>query len=122
MKFCAGIILSSAETLIQIQNSDILTTCGKTFVCKWHERLRKGRKSLFEDERPGRPTASVTTGNVKLVKELIHTDRRIMVQDVAKTLSLSPATVHRILNEQVKCQTCRLVGCPAPETHTVGLR
>ena len=41
-------------------------------------------------------------GNVELVNELIYTERRLTMRDVAEKLSLSPTTVHRILTEQLK--------------------
>lgn len=96
VKFCVGLGKSPAETLRMIRAAETLPTCGKTFVYKWHERFRNGRKSIDDDERAGRPSV-VMASNKDRVKELVNTDRRLTVRDIAETLDISLSVVHQIL-------------------------
>lgn len=101
VKFCVGLKLTPVETLNQIKNSHTLQPCGKSFVYKWHERFRNGRKSVLDDDRAGRPASAMTTSNATLVRELLDNDRRLTVRGIAEELSLSYSTVQRILTEEL---------------------
>lgn len=101
VKFCVGLKLSPSETLKKIEESDTLPVCGKTFVYKWHGRFKSGRTSVNDDDRPGRPTSSVTSRNTSRVEELVRSRRRVTVREIAEELSLTSYAVFRILTEEL---------------------
>ena len=46
VKCCVGLGKTPAETTILTQTSGTLQPCGNTFLYKWHERFRNGRKLI----------------------------------------------------------------------------
>jgi transposase len=50
---------------------------------KWHARFKRGRTSLEDDERSGRPSTSSTPTNVETIRWLVHEDRQITIKDIA---------------------------------------
>ena len=81
VKFCVRLNLSPQETLKQIQNSETLPSCGKTFVYQWYGLFQDGRASVKDDNKLGRLTFTVTLENTNLVKELFDNDRRLGARD-----------------------------------------
>jgi hypothetical protein len=65
-----GLKLLPSEILKKIENSETVLTGRKTYVYKCHGRFREGITSVYDDERTGPPTSTVTVGNIALVKEL----------------------------------------------------
>jgi len=60
-------------------------------------RLRRGRTSLEDDERSGRPSKSSTPKNVETVRRLVYEDRRRTINDIAVIVNVSYGTVQTIL-------------------------
>nr|CAI5834752.1 unnamed protein product [Callosobruchus analis] len=61
-------------------------------VKEWAKRFRMGQKFLEDDERPGRPVKVITEDKVALVEELVLSDRRLKVKEIAKMAKLSDTT------------------------------
>ena len=66
--------------------------------------------TLSDKPRTGRP-ASVNTVTQGKVEGLILTDRRISLDDIARTLEISPGSSHSLV-KSLCVQKCVLVGCP----------
>ena len=66
-------------------------------VFEWHERFRRGRTSLKDDEMSGRPSTSSTPNNVETIWRLVHDDRRRTIKDIAAVINVSYGTVQTIL-------------------------
>jgi len=64
---------------------------------EWHARFKKGRTSLKDDKRSGRPSMSSTPKNVVTVQWLVHEDRWRTIKDIATIINVSYGTVQTIL-------------------------
>jgi hypothetical protein len=49
----------------------------KTQTYEWWKRFKKGRNSIDDDPRSGRPSTSKTDDNVAKVREVIRSNRRM---------------------------------------------
>nr|CAI5819211.1 unnamed protein product [Callosobruchus analis]CAI5865965.1 unnamed protein product [Callosobruchus analis] len=56
---------------------------------------------LEDDERLGRPVEVITKDKVSLVEELVLSDRRLKVKEIAEMTKLSDTTVRRILHNHL---------------------
>jgi len=68
----------------------------------WFREFRRGRDSLEDGSRPGRPEDVVTDEMVDRVKTLITKDRHCTYVEIQRTLNVSSASVHKILHEKLE--------------------
>ena len=59
---------------------------------EWHARFKRGRTSLEDNERSGRPSTSSTPKNVETIKWLVHKDRWRTIKDIAAIVNVSYGT------------------------------
>ena len=57
-----------------------------TTVKYWFNEFKRGHSSVFYKERPGRPADVVTEGIVEKVHDMILTDRRTKVHEIAEAV------------------------------------
>ncbi|UYV67193.1 hypothetical protein LAZ67_4004296 [Cordylochernes scorpioides] len=69
---------------------------------KWHKAFKEGRKEVADEPRSGRPTTARTDENVDRVLEVLRTDRRLSIQQIADTLHMSTFVVHGIVTEDLQ--------------------
>lgn len=72
-----------------------------TTVKFWAAEFKRGRRSLEDDERPGRPKTVTTNDNIAKVHQLVLDDRRIKVREIAEIMKMSKETVCHILNQDL---------------------
>jgi len=68
---------------------------------KWVGRFRSGRDTTEDDERAGRPTTARSAVSVKKIEELINSDRRLTIRDVAEVTGINRETVRLILTQDL---------------------
>lgn len=84
---------------------DMQSTLGQscpsyTMVKKWAAEFKRGRDSIADDPRPGRPTTVTNTDNVAIICEMIMKDRRLKVREIADIVGISyERTQNIIVNE-----------------------
>ena len=61
----------------------------KTQTYEWWKRFKEGRNSVDDDPLSGRPSTSKTDDNVAKVREVIRSNRRLTVREVAEEVSIS---------------------------------
>lgn len=73
---------------------DMSTTLGEsvpsyTTVKKWVAEFKRGRESIEDDPRSGRPMTSTTEEKIRKICDHILTDRRLTIRDIADTIGIS---------------------------------
>lgn len=86
-------------------HNDMTETLGEsapsyTTVKKWVAEFKRGRESIEDDPRSGRPTTSTTPENIHKVCDLILENRRLTIKEIADTIGISyERTQNIIINE-----------------------
>lgn len=71
-----------------------------TMVKKWAAEFKRGRVSIADDPRPGRPTTATNPHNVAIICDMIMKDRRLKVREIADIVGISyERTQNIIVNE-----------------------
>ncbi|XP_045500072.1 histone-lysine N-methyltransferase SETMAR-like [Colias croceus] len=70
-------------------------------VKNWFNEFASGRTSVFDEPRPGAPKTAATEENIKKIHDLVLTDRRLKVRELAETVGISEGTVNHILHEEL---------------------
>jgi transposase len=65
---------------MQAQYGDNCLSCSKIY--EWIDHFKKGRTSICDEERSGRPSTSRTENNIQAVERMIRENRRITVDDI----------------------------------------
>jgi hypothetical protein len=76
---------------------------GKCLLCKavhnWVDKFSQGCLKVTDDAQPGRPVEIATEATVWWVEELVHGDRKIMIDNVATMLGCSRGLAYSILHD-----------------------
>jgi len=121
MKFCFNLQKRAKETheMLKLVYGDPAVTMKTVY--NWFERFRKGCESVEDEERLGRPSTSKTQENVERVIEMIRSNRRLTIREIAEDLNISYVSVQNILTtvlnmrrvrakfDNAPCHTWRLV-------------
>ena len=67
----------------------------------WVGELKRGRTSVEDEARPGRPLDSTDEEMCKKVRDLVYSDRRIPVKEIAQALGISHGSVSTILHDHL---------------------
>jgi len=77
------------------------TSPSMTTVRYWFNEFKRGRTSVFDEERTGRPADVVTEEIIQKVCDMILADRRTKVREVAKAIGVSTGTAINILHDKL---------------------
>ncbi|KAL6257504.1 hypothetical protein P5V15_011074 [Pogonomyrmex californicus] len=70
-------------------------------VKRWAAEFKRGRTSLADDERSGRPKTATTADNIENIHQMVLDDRRIKVREIAEAMGISKERVCHILTEEL---------------------
>ena len=70
---------------------------SRTQVFEWFKRLKEGREEIRDDQRPGRPSTSITDANIEKVGETVRQNHRLSIQAVVELINTDKETVQQIL-------------------------
>ena len=70
-------------------------------VKKWCAEFKRGRTSVEDDPRSGRPREATTTEKADLGLDSVMKDRRITIRRLAVVHDISKSSVERILHENL---------------------
>jgi histone-lysine N-methyltransferase SETMAR len=68
---------------------------------KWAAEFRRGRTSLEDDPREGRPNSATTLEITEQVHDMELDDRRMKLREIAETIGISKERVGYILHEEL---------------------
>ena len=67
----------------------------------WVEEFKRGRTSLEDEARSGRPLDAIDEEMCKKVRDLVYSHRRIQVEEIAQALGISHGGVSTILHDRL---------------------
>lgn len=68
---------------------------------RWVLEVKRGRPSLGDEPRSGRPATAVTPKNIDTIDDLIKDNRRISFNELVQRSELSRGTVERIIHDHL---------------------
>lgn len=74
---------------------------NKSTVYRWFMDFNRGRSSLQDEFREGRPKTAVTEENIEAVRQLILTDRHVTYREIEASLGIHATSIHSILHEHL---------------------
>jgi len=96
--FCCLRGLDNASILAQLKEAYPTETITESVVKKWGARFRRGRRSLADDPRSGRPR---TIGVAQSIEEFLDDQPFASVRTIASELGYSRGTVFRALTQDL---------------------
>ena len=70
-------------------------------VKNWYNEFNRGRRSLNDEFREGRPKTAVVPENIDAVRELIMQDRHVTYREIEASLGISGTSIHSILHQHL---------------------
>ena len=67
----------------------------------WVGEFKCGRTSLEDEARSGRPLDATDKEMCKKVRDMVYSDRRIQVEEIAQALGISHGSVSTILHDRL---------------------
>ena len=71
-------------------------------VCRWVAKLSAGQQQLKDVARPGRPATTTIKCNIEKIRNILKTDARFTVRQLARMTKLSLARLRAILKKHLK--------------------
>ncbi|GFT66752.1 protein GVQW3 [Nephila pilipes] len=101
IKFCQKLGDFQSQTIRKIQQVFGEDAIGVTQIKEWFNRFKDGRTSAESEQRCGRPQTARSAANVERVRNLVMTDRRLTVREIAVEVGVSKDSAHAILREDL---------------------
>ena len=74
---------------------------SRTSVYRWYGKFNRGRVSLQDEFREGRPKSVVVSETIDAVRQLILQNRHVTYREIETTLNITGTSIHRILPEHL---------------------
>lgn len=101
IKFCFRTGKTFTETF-NLMKSVYGESVERSTVHLWFNNFKKGRESIENAEKSGRPRNSTNPDHVFEVRKLVRSDRRLTIREMADTLNISFGSVQHILANELK--------------------
>ncbi|KAM8718903.1 hypothetical protein ACLKA7_011582 [Drosophila subpalustris] len=74
---------------------------GKSTICDWYSNFKRGRTSTEDSKRSGRPKEVIIPEIIRQVRQIVFTDRRAKVREIAETVGISTRSAVSILHDHL---------------------
>ena len=101
IRFLLAESVKSCEILSRMQRQYGPSCMSRANFYKWVQAFKDGRESITDDLRSGRPVNVSTPEAVQAVEDLIKSDRRVTLDEIATKLDISHGTVYAIVREKL---------------------
>ena len=101
IRFLLAESVKSCEILSRMQRQYGPSCMSRANFYKWVQAFKDGRESITDDLRSGRPVDVSTPEAVQAVEDLIKSDRRVTLDEIATKLDISHGTVYAIVREKL---------------------
>ena len=116
IRFLLAESVKSCEILSRMQRQYGPSCVSRANFYKWVQAFKDGRESITDDLRSGRLVAVSTPETVQAVENLIKSDRRVTLDEIATKLDISHGTVNAIVRE--KLHSSKVSCCWVPKMLT----
>lgn len=72
-----------------------------TTIRYWFNEFKRGRTSVFDEERSGRPIEVTTEDMVNKIHDIVLADRRVKIREIADIVHISIERIQNILHEKL---------------------
>lgn len=94
--------INTKECIIELHLTFGDEAPSKTTVYRWFSEINRGRSSLSDEFREGRPKSAVAPKNIDAVCEMIKQDRHVTYYKIEESLSVSSTSIYAILYEHTQ--------------------
>ena len=74
---------------------------SRTCIYRWHGEFKRGRNSLQDEFREGRPKSVVVPETIDAVRQMILQDRHVTYREIETTIGISGTSIYSILHEHL---------------------
>jgi len=124
IRFLLAESVKPCEILSRMQRQYGPSCMSRANFYKWVQAFKDGRESITDDLRSGRPVDVSTPETVQAVEDLIRSDRRVTLDEIATKLDISHGTVYAIVREKLHFSkvSCRWVPKMLTDDHKMQSR
>ncbi|KAL7743516.1 hypothetical protein ACLKA6_018651 [Drosophila palustris] len=74
---------------------------SKSTISDWYSNIKRGRTSTEDSKRSGRPKEVIIPESIRQVHQIVLTDRRVKVREIAETVGISTGSAVSILHDHL---------------------
>ncbi|KAL7726433.1 hypothetical protein ACLKA6_004573 [Drosophila palustris] len=82
---------------------------GKSTICDWYSNFKRGRTSTEDSKRSGRPKEVIIPEIIRQVRQIVLTDRRVEVREIAETVGISTGSAVSILHDHLHMKKLNVI-------------
>lgn len=94
--------LSQPQCLDRLRSAFGDASPSRTTVFEWYAEFRRGRCSLEDEVRSGRPVEATTDENVAAIQAIVEEDARVTVAQLEVAVGISSGSVRSILHNKLQ--------------------
>ncbi|KAM8716390.1 hypothetical protein ACLKA7_003293 [Drosophila subpalustris] len=74
---------------------------SKSTIYDWYSNFKRGRTSTEDSKRSGRPKEVIIPEIIRQVRQIVLTDRRVKLREIAETVEISTGSAVSILHDHL---------------------
>ena len=97
IEFLVKVEIPAAEIHRRLQRAYGSVCMGASSVRRWVKHFKDGNTSIQDEPRSARPRTASTERNKERMDEIIHDDRRVTMDTIARTLGIGHNAVQEMI-------------------------